>query len=1158
MGSNTTSQGITISFKGDLAALKSAASQAKTVILGVGEAAKPAGSSISSSFKAAANSIQNFSSKALIAGENTSKLASLQAKAGEAAARLQLAQANAAKALKQATDMENSGKASAEQLAVAQGKAAVAAQQVQVKEAALGSAMQKVTNEEKSMASATQQDTRETASFAEGLNVVKGALGNIGSGLKNAVSGLGEFGSKAQGALGSIASGVKGAISGMMELGSKALTSGGEVVSGIEKAVTSITHFKSESSNMHVSFVSGVKNMISSLLDFTSKIGMAIYGIQNIISTSEGLAKALLSPAASAEQTQIAFSGLLGSAEKATSFLKDLRNFAATTPFEFPELAHDAQMMLSFGFQTRDVIPMMTRLGDAISAMGGSSAEIERATLAIGQMHAKTKVSAEEMNQLTELGIPAWDMLAKAMGKTTAQVMDLSSKGLIPADQGIDALLKGMERFKGGMDAQSKSFMGLLSNLKDGMNMALIAFGGPILDTAKKGLGDLVNLVSSPAFEKFAGDVGKRIATIIGDIGKAALKVKDSFDTFKASIDKVSATTFAKGISYLVSQFGNLFSVITGKIKSAFSELKDAFFSNTTLAGLASSALEKLGNFFHSAGDKVKEFAKGLKNFNFNSLFDPTELEYLISDIKILGQRLGTVFELIKITGIKIFDKIKDSMKGVTKEAQNIYDRFFNLGKIGEKIQKLGGVFGILNLAVLWASNQVYKMGTFLQSPAFQKFADEVGTKISNVFNVIGDIINNRVKPAFNDVKKVLESPTFETFKNTMGSLFDAAGGLAGAVFNLWSNLSPVGALFRGNTDVGQKFSDMLSNTSNIINQYVIPAINGLKDWINDMGPILQPIGKKLLDMFNDFWNWLKANGPTVMSIAGTIFTGIGDTIKAIAPIVEKDLLPAIDNLGKTLGPMISDFAKWEDKTGGVKQGMDLIRDITGIVILAVSGLIDIVNGIITIFKWYMDTCNEVGRALGYVAKSIMDAFGGIGQWIQDRFNEFINNIKNSYPGIYDNFIKPFSDAWNTVSGIFAKVQQGIRNLTGQGGQVKQAATGGSAIGGFAGGVENFKGGLAVVGEKGPELTRLPRGSDVYTASETRAMLRGMKNYSPASNNYTKLSTASGGGSTPVVVHNHITVTVPPLQIDGRDLTDRIGPHVGEYVAYAMTRKGRL
>lgn len=1111
MGSNTTSQGIVISFKGDLAALKSAASQAKTVILGVGNAAKPAAALITSSFKSAASSIQSFSSSAQIAGENTNKLASLQAKAGEAAARLQLAQANAANALKRADDMEKSGTASAEQLAVAQARAAVAAQQVQTKEAALATATQKVATEEKSLAAAMANDARETATFAEGLDIIKGVLGSIGSGLKSAISGL-------------------------MEFGSRAFSSGSEASEGMEKAATSVEHFKSESSNMHVSFVSGMKNMASSLLDFTAKIGQAIYGIQNIINISEGLAKALLGPAASAEQTQIAFTGLLGSADKATSFLKDLRNFAATTPFEFPELAHDAQMMLSFGFQTRDVIPMMTRLGDAISAMGGSSDEIDRATLAIGQMHAKTKVSADEMNQLTELGIPAWDMLAKAMGKTTAQVMDLSSKGLIPADQGIDALLKGMERFKGGMDAQSKTFMGLLSNLKDGATMALQAFGGPILESAKSGLGDLVNLVSSPAFEKFAGDIGKRIATVIDDIGKAASKVKSSFDSFKASIDKVSSNSFAKGIGYLASQFGFLYTVVSGKVKSAFSSLKEAFTQNTTLSGLASAALGKLGNFFHSVGEKIKDFAKSLKSFSFSSLFGTDQLEYFISDVKILGQRLGTVFEIIKVTGIKVFDKVKDSMKGVTSEVKKIVDHITGFDKLGDKVQKLGGVFGLLNIAAIWAGNEVYKLGNFLQSPGFQKFADGVGTRIADVFTIIGDVIRDHVKPAFADVKKTLESPTFETFKDTMWNLFTAVSGLAGSVFTLWTKLSPLGALFSGNTDVGQKFSDVLSTISSIITTYVIPGIDGLKTWITDMGPVIAPIATQLGDMFTGIWNWLKQNGPTLMKIGGEIFTAIGDTITEVGPIISKDLLPALSGLGTTVGPIISDFIKWEERTHGVEAGLSFLKDTVKLAVVVVADIIRVVTWAISVWQWWSNMCSTVGTALGEILNAA-------------------NNIQNQ---LYNAITKPFTDAWASIQQVFGWIQNGINALTGQGQTVANTANIMTGPHHFAGGVENFKGGMAVVGEKGPELVRLGKGSDVYTASETKAMLSGMKNYSPSSSNYTKLSTSSGGGYAAPVIHNHITVVMPAPQVDGRDLATTIGPHVGEYVAYEMARKGRL
>lgn len=58
----------------------------------------------------------------------------------------------------------------------------------------------------------------------------------------------------------------------------------------------------------------------------------------------------------------------------------------------------------------------------------------------------------------------------------------------------------------------------------------------------------------------------------------------------------------------------------------------------------------------------------------------------------------------------------------------------------------------------------------------------------------------------------------------------------------------------------------------------------------------------------------------------------------------------------------------------------------------------------------------------------------------------------------------------------------------------------GRLFGWFAGGTKSAPGGLSIVGEEGPELVDLPRGSRVYTASETKNMLSGVTN--------------SGGGST--------------------------------------------
>src|SRR3990167_463894 len=198
------------------------------------------------------------------------------------------------------------------------------------------------------------------------------------------------------------------------------------------------------------------------------------------------------------EQTQIAFKTLLGSTEAASKHLAELRDFAAKTPFQFTDLVTASRRLQAFGFEAEKIIPMLRDIGDAVAAMGGGSEMIDRVTLALGQMSAKGKVSAQEMLQLTEAGIPAWRFLAEAMGVTTAEVQKMSERGLIPAGKAIDAILTGMRKDFGGMMAeQSKTAAGQLSNLIDQFESAATTLGTALLPTIKSVVEAGVKLISA-------------------------------------------------------------------------------------------------------------------------------------------------------------------------------------------------------------------------------------------------------------------------------------------------------------------------------------------------------------------------------------------------------------------------------------------------------------------------------------------------------------------------------------------------------------------------------------------------------------------------------------------------------------------------------------
>src|SRR3954447_3409312 len=182
--------------------------------------------------------------------------------------------------------------------------------------------------------------------------------------------------------------------------------------------------------------------------------------------------------AAQMETANIGFTTMLGSAAKAQDFLGKLQKFAAKTPFEFPELQTAASSLISIGIDANKVIPIMTTLGNVTSGMGTGSEGVKRATIALQQMSAAGRITGEDLNQLRDAGVPVFDLLAKATGKSKAEIVKLAQAGKLgkrEMDQLFKALEtgKGLERFNGLMEKQSHSLAGLFSTLKDNVSMSL-------------------------------------------------------------------------------------------------------------------------------------------------------------------------------------------------------------------------------------------------------------------------------------------------------------------------------------------------------------------------------------------------------------------------------------------------------------------------------------------------------------------------------------------------------------------------------------------------------------------------------------------------------------------------------------------------------------
>lgn len=177
--------------------------------------------------------------------------------------------------------------------------------------------------------------------------------------------------------------------------------------------------------------------------------------------------------AVQAEQAEISFKTMLGSASAAKQMLGELSQFAATTPYESPEVIEAAKKLLAYGVEAENISSTLRMLGDVASGVGAPLGDI---AYLFGTAKTQGRLFAEDVNQFTNRGIPIIKALAATMGIAEGSVKQLVSEGKV----GFPELQAAMEyltaegsQFGGMMAAQSQSVAGLWSTLKDNLGMTL-------------------------------------------------------------------------------------------------------------------------------------------------------------------------------------------------------------------------------------------------------------------------------------------------------------------------------------------------------------------------------------------------------------------------------------------------------------------------------------------------------------------------------------------------------------------------------------------------------------------------------------------------------------------------------------------------------------
>jgi len=354
--------------------------------------------------------------------------------------------------------------------------------------------------------------------------------------------------------------------------------------SGVAEFATSVMGSLSEAGASVAEFASGIGESLQesyhSFVDFGNQIGETVNSLTEMQFAGFKMVQGLVASDAEMEQTKIAFKTLLGSSQAAGTYLTQLWNFAAKTPFQFQNLAGASQQLIAFGFKAKDTIPDLTTMGDALSAMGRTDAgSLQQIVGVFGRIQAASKVNAMDMNMLTFLGIPGWKYLAQAMHMTVTQVQELSRTGKLTSEQAIPALISGMHQaFGGAMAAQAVTFNGLLTTIKDNLIAAWRTISGPLFDQAKMALKAFGDLAGSPVFQNFAKVIAGVLAqgfALLGSVLNST--VVPAFKTLFGFFGQIASvggnllphmdfTSITNGVTQLRGAFAGLISSLTGLV----------------------------------------------------------------------------------------------------------------------------------------------------------------------------------------------------------------------------------------------------------------------------------------------------------------------------------------------------------------------------------------------------------------------------------------------------------------------------------------------------------------------------------------------------------------------------------------------------------------
>ena len=408
------------------------------------------------------------------------------------------------------------------------------------------------------------------------------------------------------------------------------------------------------------------------------------------ISVPVGLAiGGIIKLGAELEDTEMVFTTMLGSAEKASKMISNVQTMASKTPFGTAELLDATKLMLNFGVASEDVMGNLEMLGNI---SGGNKQRFQSLALVFSQIQSQGKLMGGDLVQMVSAGFNPLQVISEKTGKSMGELKDLMSKGAISAEMVTKAMQIATSeggRFYKLMAKQATTFNGLMSTLADNFELAGAKLGKSLLPYIKPFVETLIRMTNGLA------DLNPKVmAVILGFAGLAAL------------IPVVMVTVGFLGQSY-ISFMQTMIMLNSGILKMV------ALFSKWNIATKIATAVQAV--------------------FNATLWMNPTT--WVVAGILLLivaMMRSKTVFETVKNVIIGVWNILKGFFYMIKIGALWVWD-FIKpvrtaIGFFFKWLTPIGLIINAIKLLVGWIDKALERFGGFKGiSEMFKSFGKGFG-----------------------------------------------------------------------------------------------------------------------------------------------------------------------------------------------------------------------------------------------------------------------------------------------------------------------------------------------------------------------------------------------------------------------------------------------